>query len=143
MHLGSLGRCEQLSLLVRPSSSGAPVMTTGLKGQAGAIALLLAGLSGAVVIPLTGLWSDRAGRVPIYRFYAMYQLLIAFPSWWVLRQGNQALSIAAVCIALVGVWGMFATQGAFLPELFGARHRYIGVAVGRRCRRSSRAALHQ
>jgi MFS transporter, MHS family, metabolite:H+ symporter len=26
---------------------------------------------------------------------------------------------------------MFAVQGALLPELFGARHRYIGVAFGR------------
>jgi MHS family metabolite:H+ symporter-like MFS transporter len=26
---------------------------------------------------------------------------------------------------------MFGAQGAFLPELFGARHRYIGVALAR------------
>jgi MHS family metabolite:H+ symporter-like MFS transporter len=26
---------------------------------------------------------------------------------------------------------MFGTQAALLPELFGARHRYIGVAFGR------------
>jgi len=31
----------------------------------------------------------------------------------------------------VGVWGMFGAQGAFLSELFGARHRYIGVAMAR------------
>jgi MFS transporter, MHS family, metabolite:H+ symporter len=82
-------------------------------------------------VPLTGLWSDRAGRVPVYRWFALYQLLLAFPLWWVLSLGNQVLSIAAVCVALVSVWGMFATQGALLPELFGARHRYIGVAAGR------------
>jgi MHS family metabolite:H+ symporter-like MFS transporter len=26
---------------------------------------------------------------------------------------------------------MFGTQGAFMPELFGARHRYIGVSLAR------------
>ena len=48
-----------------------------------------------------------------------------------LSLGNETLSIVAVAVALVAVWGMFATQGALLPELFGARHRYIGVAAGR------------
>jgi MFS transporter, MHS family, metabolite:H+ symporter len=104
---------------------------TGLKGQIGPIALLLAGASGAIVIPLTGVLSDRLGRIPVYRAFAVYQLVLAYPTWWVLSQGNATASIAMLCVALAGVWGMFATQGALLPELFGAQHRYAGVAVGR------------
>ncbi|MFM0342001.1 MFS transporter [Paraburkholderia fungorum] len=104
---------------------------TGLKGQIGPVALLLAGASGAIVIPLTGMLSDRFGRIPVYRAFAVYQLLLAYPTWWVLSQGNAAMSITMLCVALAGVWGMFATQGALLPELFGAQHRYAGVAVGR------------
>ncbi|SAL06579.1 major facilitator transporter [Caballeronia calidae] len=104
---------------------------TGLKGPIGPVALLLAAVSGAVIIPLTGKLSDRFGRVPVYRAFALYQLLLAFPTWWVLSQGNATASIAMLCVALAGVWGMFATQGALLPELFGAQHRYAGVAVGR------------
>jgi MHS family metabolite:H+ symporter-like MFS transporter len=107
------------------------VTATGLKGPIGPVALLLAGVSGAVIIPLTGILSDRFGRVPVYRAFALYQLLLAYPTWWVLSQGNAAASIAMLCVALAGVWGMFATQGALLPELFGAQHRYAGVAVGR------------
>ncbi|SKC98132.1 MFS transporter, MHS family, metabolite:H+ symporter [Burkholderia sp. YR290] len=107
------------------------VTATGLKGPIGPIALLLAGVSGAVIIPMTGMLSDRFGRVPVYRAFALYQLLLAYPTWWVLSQGNAAASIAMLCVALAGVWGMFATQGALLPELFGAQHRYAGVAVGR------------
>jgi len=103
----------------------------GLKGQNGSLSLFLAGLVGAVVVPLTGLLSDRIGRVSVYRGFAMYQLLIAFPAWWVLSQGELVSSVVAVPIALIAVWGMFATQGALLPELFGARHRYVGVAFGR------------
>ncbi len=107
------------------------VAVMGLKGQTGTVALLLAGLTGAVIVPLTGLLSDRVGRVPVYRWYAGYQLLIAFPVWWVLSRGEPVSSVIAISVALVAVWGMFATQGALLPELFGARHRYIGVAFGR------------
>jgi MFS transporter, MHS family, metabolite:H+ symporter len=107
------------------------VTATGLKGQIGPVALLLAGASGAIVIPLTGILSDRFGRIPVYRTFAVYQLLLAYPTWWVLSQGNAKASIAMLCVALAGVWGMFATQGALLPELFGAQHRYAGVAVGR------------
>ena len=56
---------------------------------------------------------------------------MAVPIWWMMSWGNQTLSVIAIPVALVSVWGMFATQGALLPELFGARHRYIGVATGR------------
>ena len=104
---------------------------TGLKGQIGPLALLLAGASGAFVIPLAGVLSDRFGRVPTYRAFALYQFVLAFPTWWVLSLGNATASIVMLCVTLAGVWGMFATQGAMLPELFGAQHRYAGVAVGR------------
>ena len=37
-------------------------------------------------------------------------------------------STIAISVALaVGTWGMFGAQAALLPELFGARHRYIGA----------------
>jgi MHS family metabolite:H+ symporter-like MFS transporter len=106
-------------------------VVTGLKGPIGPLALLIAGVSGAVVIPVAGVLSDRFGRIPVYRWFALFQLVLAYPTWWVLSKGNATASISALCIALVGVWGMFATQGALLPEMFGARHRYAGVAMGR------------
>ncbi|HTT12085.1 MAG TPA: MFS transporter [Burkholderiaceae bacterium] len=103
----------------------------GLKGPIGPLALLVAGVGGAVIIPIAGILSDRHGRVPVYRWFAFYQLVLAYPTWWVLSRGDATSSIAVLCIALAGVWGMFATQGALLPEMFGARHRYAGVATGR------------
>ena len=107
------------------------VAVTGMKGQVGTFALMLAGVTGAVAVICGGLLSDRFGRVPMYRFFAAAQLVLAFPVWYALSLGDETVSVAAVAVALLTVWGMFATQGALLPELFGARHRYIGVALGR------------
>jgi MHS family metabolite:H+ symporter-like MFS transporter len=103
----------------------------GLKGPIGPLALLVAGVAGAVIIPIAGKLSDTYGRIPVYRWFAIYQLVLAYPTWWVLSRGDATSSIAMLCVALAGVWGMFATQGALLPEMFGARHRYAGVATGR------------
>jgi MHS family metabolite:H+ symporter-like MFS transporter len=107
------------------------VTVVGLSGQIGTIALVLAGLSGVVIVPLVGLLTDRVGRVVVYRWCAVLQLAMAYPVWWVLSQGNPTISAITIAVALFTSWGMFATQGALLPELFGARHRYIGVAFGR------------
>src|SRR5207249_5873328 len=72
------------------------VAVTALKGQIGTLALLFAGISGAIIVPLTGLLSDRFGRVAVYRWFAIYQLLLAFPTWWVLSQGDATASVTAV-----------------------------------------------
>ena len=68
----------------------------------------------------------------VYRSFAFLQLALAFPVWWVLSLGNVMASIIAISIALgIGTWGMFGTQAALMPELFGSRHRYMGVSIAR------------
>lgn len=108
------------------------VNVVGLKGSTGTLALICAAAVGALVVPLAGIMSDRFGRVIAYRSFACFQLLIGFPVWWVFSRGDVTTSVVALSLALgVGNWGMFGAQGAFLPELFGSRHRYIGVAMAR------------
>lgn len=108
------------------------VNVVGLKGPVGVLTLICAASVGAIITPLAGRISDRYGRVKVYRSFAILQLVLAFPVWWVLSLGNVAASIVAIAIALgVGTWGMFGTQASLMPELFGSRHRYMGVSIAR------------
>ncbi|HKS15214.1 MAG TPA: MFS transporter, partial [Pseudomonas sp.] len=108
------------------------VGVVGLQGPVGVLTLICAALLGAMTVPLAGKLSDRFGRVVVYRSFALLQLALAFPVWWVLSLGNVVASIIAISIALgIGTWGMFGTQAALMPELFGARHRYMGVSIAR------------
>ncbi|WP_051023054.1 MFS transporter [Nocardia pneumoniae] len=104
----------------------------GLEGPIGALSLVFAASLGSVTIPIAGILSDRFGRVRTYRAFAYFQLISAFPIWWVLSRGSVVATIVVISLALgVGTWGMFGSQSALLSELFGARQRYLGVSVAR------------
>ena len=104
----------------------------GLSSSFGPLCIIIAACVGALTVITTGYLTDRVGRVLVYRWFSILQLLVAFPVWWVFSTGEAGWSIVAMSVGLgVGVWGMFGTQGAYLPELFGAQHRYIGVSTGR------------
>lgn len=108
------------------------VGVVGLQGPVGVLTLVCAATLGALTVPIAGKLSDRFGRVVVYRAFAILQLALAFPVWWVLSLGNAVASVVAISIALgVGTWGMFGTQAALMPELFGSRHRYMGVSIAR------------
>lgn len=92
----------------------------------------LGSLIGIFSVPITGALSDRFGRRTVYRFGAVFLLLYSFPAWWALSLGNYWLAIAVVAVGIgVGVNSMLGPQCAMLPELFGNRHRYLGVAMAR------------
>ena len=104
----------------------------GIKGPVGALSLVFAASLGSIMVPIAGLLSDRFGRVRTYRGFAIFQLVAAFPIWWALSQGNIVMTIVVISLGLgIGTWGMFGSQSAFMSELFGARHRYLGVSVTR------------
>ena len=89
-------------------------------------------LIGIFSVPLTGHLSDKLGRRAVYRFGAVFMLLFAFPAWWMLSLGNGPLTIAVIAVGIgVAVNSMLGPQCAMLPELFGNKHRYLGVAMAR------------
>jgi MHS family metabolite:H+ symporter-like MFS transporter len=98
----------------------------------GPIAVAVASLIGIVSVPLAGWVSDRVGRVPVYRFGALVMLVLAFPGWYLISLGQTWLVILVIAVAIgFGVNTMLGAQCALLPEMFGNRHRYLGVAVAR------------
>jgi MHS family metabolite:H+ symporter-like MFS transporter len=108
------------------------IVTTGLSKTNGSVAVMLASALGIVSVPFAGWLSDRFGRVPVYRFGAGVLLVLAVPGWYLLSLGNVVVSTLIIVIGIgLGVNGMLGPQCAMLPELFGNRHRYIGVAVAR------------
>jgi MHS family metabolite:H+ symporter-like MFS transporter len=89
-------------------------------------------LVGIFSVPLTGALSDRMGRRTVYRAGAVFMLLFTFPAWWLMSLGSYPITIAVIAIGIgIAVNSMLGPQCAMLPELFGNRHRYLGVAMAR------------
>jgi MHS family metabolite:H+ symporter-like MFS transporter len=108
------------------------VSKLGVQTSIGPLAVAIGAILGLVTIPLSGALSDKYGRMRIYRIGAIVQLVLALFAWPLLSTGNAAVTVAVIAISYgVGVNIMLGAQCAALPELFGSRHRYIGVAVAR------------
>ncbi|GAB6968157.1 MFS transporter [Komagataeibacter kakiaceti JCM 25156] len=108
------------------------VNTMGLPGLWGTVALITAAMVGGFTVPIAGRLSDRFGRIKVYRTFAILQGVTAVPVWYVFSMGRPLPAIFALSVALgVTTWGMFGTQAAMLPEMFGARHRYMAVSLAR------------
>ena len=106
--------------------------TIGVAKSIGPIAVAVGSLIGMVTVPWAGHLSDRLGRIPVYRFGSIVLLVLAFPSWYLISLGQPWLVILMISVMIgVGVNTMLGAQCAMLPELFGNRHRYLGVAISR------------
>ncbi|MGA1837309.1 MFS transporter [Herbiconiux sp. 11R-BC] len=104
----------------------------GTQPWAGPLAIAIGAGLGIFVIPFAGLLSDRFGRMKVYRAGSIIQLVLALPAWYLFSLGNPVLIIVVLAITYgIGVNVMLGAQCATLPELFGNRHRYIGVAISR------------
>jgi MHS family metabolite:H+ symporter-like MFS transporter len=109
-------------------ATGTAMVSTSI----GPVAVAVASLIGMVSVPLAGHISDRFGRIPVYRFGAIVMLVLAFPGWYLISLGNPVLVIVVIAIAIgFGVNTMLGAQCAMLPEMFGNKHRYLGVAISR------------
>lgn len=83
-----------------------------------------------VVIPLSGILSDRVGRRPVYLAGAVFVMLFAFPFFWLIETQQTLLIWLSIVLALIGHSLMYGPQAAFFSELFGTRVRYSGASVG-------------
>jgi MHS family metabolite:H+ symporter-like MFS transporter len=108
------------------------VSKLGVQTSIGPLAVAIGALLGFFTIPFAGSLSDKYGRMKVYRAGALIQLVLALAAWPLLSMGNPVVTVVVIAISYgIGVNVMLGAQCAALPELFGARHRYIGVAIAR------------
>ena len=94
-------------------------------------AIIIAAALELITIPLFGLLSDLVGRRPVYLFGAISAGIFAYPLFWMLDTGSPIFVRLALIIGLsISHAAMYAPQGAFFSELFGARVRYSGASLG-------------
>ncbi|MEV7662122.1 MFS transporter [Paenarthrobacter sp. NPDC089316] len=98
----------------------------------GPVGLLIAAGFAAVMVVTFGALSDRYGRVPVYRYGALFQAVIAVPAFYLVTLGNVTLVWVVMAVGIaIGVQSMLGPQCPLLPELFGSQYRFTGVAMSR------------
>ncbi|MGB0997937.1 MAG: MFS transporter [Pseudomonadales bacterium] len=75
-------------------------------------------------------YSDRNGRIGVYKLGAVLMGLWAFAVFPIMNTGSLVLITAALCLAQVFLAMMYGPQAAMLTELFSAEVRYSGASLG-------------
>ncbi|MGH1565460.1 MFS transporter [Mumia sp. DW29H23] len=89
-------------------------------------------LAGSAAMPFFGRIGDRIGRRKLFMFGAAFGAVWAFPMFWLVDSGSTPLVVLALVVCFVGaVATCYASQAAFLAELFPPATRYSGVAFAR------------
>ena len=84
-----------------------------------------------IAVPAYGALTDRIGRRPVFMFGAIMTAVLAFPLFWMFDTGSTTLiTLALILVFLCSHAPMYAPQGAFFSELFGANVRYSGASLG-------------
>jgi MHS family proline/betaine transporter-like MFS transporter len=90
------------------------------------LAMLVVGL----VIPPVGALSDRIGRKAPMLFATSGLLVLSYPLFALLAQGNFTLCLVAQCIFALLLATLVAPLYALLVELFTTRARYTALSLG-------------
>jgi MFS family permease len=75
-------------------------------------------------------YSDRHGRIGVYKLGALLMGLWAFAVFPIMNTGSLLLITLALCVAQVFIAMMYGPQAALLTELFSAEVRYSGASLG-------------
>lgn len=94
-------------------------------------AVLLGALASTILIPLTGMLSDRLGRRQVYLIGLSALALASVAYFPLVSTKNPALLFVASVLALGVAWSpVTATLGTMMSETFSANVRYTGITLG-------------
>jgi MFS family permease len=94
--------------------------------------LLVGALFACVSAYVFGTLSDRFGRRRMYLIATGFLLIFPVPAFLLLETRNLLLIGLVIVVGFIFAgYGTVGVQAAYFPELFGARYRYAGVAIGR------------
>ncbi|AIR90678.1 MFS transporter [Pseudomonas cremoricolorata] len=104
---------------------------TGLDTQLVLASVMLAMIVEAFTIVFWGWLSDRIGRRTVYAIGSVGLMLLAFPFFWMLDTHSTFWVYLAALLGMAFCHGaMIGTQPALMGELFPAKVRYTGMAMG-------------
>lgn len=94
---------------------------------------LLVGSTGALLTcPLFGHLADKFGAQKLMAISLAFQILFAFPLFWLIDSGSTAAILLAVTVGIAGATAANdAVQPAYFTSMFGTSIRYSGVSIGR------------
>lgn len=92
-------------------------------------AVLVACIVALIAIPAFGRLSDRVGRKPVIAGGIIAEAALAFPFFWILDTGIDALVFVAYGLMMLAFSANYGPIATFLAELFGSKVRYSGLSV--------------
>ncbi|MGH3319718.1 MAG: MFS transporter [Streptosporangiaceae bacterium] len=98
--------------------------TAGLLMVLGLFVLIMA------VINQVGRWSDHVGRKPLLVAADVGIIVLAYPAFLLMSQGQLALTIIGLLILGALLVLMLAVMSATLPAMFHTKYRYGGLSIG-------------
>jgi MHS family proline/betaine transporter-like MFS transporter len=94
-------------------------------------AVVLASLANLLLIPISGILSDKIGRAPIVIAASVGYLILSVPSFIYMANARTFTSVALVSLAAGALYGMLnGAVPAMLAELFPTNVRYTALSVG-------------
>ncbi|MDF2560576.1 MAG: putative transporter [Microbacterium sp.] len=92
-------------------------------------AVLVACIVALFAIPAFGRLSDRVGRKPVIAGGIIAEIVLAFPFFWLLDTGSDAMVFVAYALMMLAFSANYGPIATFLAELFGSKIRYSGLSV--------------
>ncbi|MFC5061022.1 MFS transporter [Actinomycetospora atypica] len=106
------------------------VMTVGMPRTGILVAVTIAGLASAAVVPLAGLLADRFGRRAVFAAGCAAFGVGVYPAFLGLGTGSLTVVVIVLVLMLGAVYGVQSgAESTLFAELFPTRTRYTGMSL--------------